>query len=261
MRKTASDPESTRAGAELRRIRREIEEAEQEVARLETERRNFEGRVEKRIGHLADQLASLEAEIRGLELAVEQKRNETLFGKKHGFQDPNYWRNWADSESDDRDAPPDRLEAAEPKIRELYRQLARKYHPDLALDDSDLAFRTEMMTAVNRAFTAGSLAELKALALGVKLPDDIHKSLAAIRPTAQDPAERELAEARRRLRDLRDKIQRHHQHPSVLLSLNVALARAEGQDLLAEMARDLRKKIAHKAVQRDFLRSQLDASD
>jgi DnaJ-class molecular chaperone len=58
------------------------------------------------------------------------------------------------------EAPPKPLSpATEAKIKKLYRQLARSFHPDLASDDADRAYRTDKMTAVNDAYAARSMAE------------------------------------------------------------------------------------------------------
>jgi len=48
------------------------------------------------------------------------------------------------------DTPRDK--AAEQRI---YRQLARKYHPDLSRTAVEIAYRTEMISAVNIAYASG----------------------------------------------------------------------------------------------------------
>jgi curved DNA-binding protein CbpA len=39
--------------------------------------------------------------------------------------------------------------------KRLYRELARRFHPDLGQTALEIAYRTEMMTAVNKAYAAG----------------------------------------------------------------------------------------------------------
>ena len=46
--------------------------------------------------------------------------------------------------------------------------------------------------------------------------------------------------------------------PIVQLNLEAKLARRQGRSLLSEMANDLRRKLARKKAERDYLKSQLD---
>jgi hypothetical protein len=47
----------------------------------------------------------------------------------------------------------------------------------------------------------------------------------------------------------------------VKLSLDVKLARHQGRDLLGEMQAELQYKVARKLAERDYLRSQISASE
>ncbi|WP_149547968.1 J domain-containing protein [Streptomyces marokkonensis] len=59
--------------------------------------------------------------------------------------------------------PPQRVRPGE-EARRLYRELARKAHPDLAQEDKERARREEFITRVNAAYARGSEAELRELA-------------------------------------------------------------------------------------------------
>jgi hypothetical protein len=56
--------------------------------------------------------------------------------------------------------------------KRLYRELARRFHPDLGRTAVDIAYRTEMMAAVNNAYTAGDAQALYDLA-GELDPQDV----------------------------------------------------------------------------------------
>jgi hypothetical protein len=59
--------------------------------------------------------------------------------------------------------PPQRVRPSD-EARKLYRELARKAHPDLAPDDSERARREEFITRVNAAYARGDEALLRELA-------------------------------------------------------------------------------------------------
>jgi hypothetical protein len=59
--------------------------------------------------------------------------------------------------------PPERVRPSE-EARKLYRELARKAHPDLAQEDGERARREEFITRVNEAYARGDAARLRELA-------------------------------------------------------------------------------------------------
>jgi hypothetical protein len=59
--------------------------------------------------------------------------------------------------------PPQRVRPGE-EARKLYRDLARKAHPDLAQEDSERRRREEFITRVNAAYARGDASELRELA-------------------------------------------------------------------------------------------------
>ncbi|CAL9514054.1 hypothetical protein [Streptomyces sp. NPDC090994] len=59
--------------------------------------------------------------------------------------------------------PPQRVRPSE-EARKLYRELARRAHPDLAQEEGERARREEFITRVNAAYARGDAAELRRLA-------------------------------------------------------------------------------------------------
>jgi len=142
-------------------------------------------------------------------------------------------------------------------LKQLYRQLARRFHPDLALDEADRAYRTDMMMAINAAYTAGNLEALERLA---NEPD----SISGIPQTPGELAaalEHEVERCRLRLREIGEELSTLERHHSARLMRRAEQAEARGRDLLAELAADLRHRIAEKLVERDVLETQLDEID
>jgi hypothetical protein len=246
---------------EIQGVRQEILAAEADLTQRMTEIYRFEAEVDRRLGRWIDELAELEAQIASSLETVEKLREQRIFGSAYTF-DQRAAPSSAEkppTEAPQAPRPVERVDTRK-ELRSLYRQLARRYHPDLAVNEADRAERTQHMAAVNRAFTAGNLPELKAMLIGAKTPS-LQDAQPAAGPQPAPELQRlqdELATLKRRLKQARQQIDGLHLHPSVKLSLDVKLARREGRDLLGEIARDMKKKVARKKVERDFLKSQLD---
>jgi chromosome segregation ATPase len=214
----------------------------------------FEFEFEARVGHLWDRLDALETEIERYQDRIQMMRKGYLSVERQ------YRRAWQAPPGSAPRPPAQPLSPAnETQLKRLYRQLARRYHPDLAADDAERAFRTERMAAINDAYAARSLTELEALAAesGAAIPAGRVQSgqtEAHMIQALQD----QLARCQHRLRQIEDELRGMHRRPSVQLSLEVKVARRQGRDLLGEMATELEAKIARKTAERDMLKVQFD---
>jgi hypothetical protein len=139
-------------------------------------------------------------------------------------------------------------------LKQLYRQLARRFHPDLALHETDRAYRTDLMMAVNAAYAAGDMAALERLATE---PDSISREPATLEELAI-ALQREVDRCRRRLAEIAGEMATLESHDSARLLKRAERAAADGRDLLAELAADLRRRITEKMVERDILETQLE---
>jgi len=245
--------------SELAQVRDQLIEAEAELTDRMAEVNAFAFEFEARVGHLYDTLESLERDIQRYQERIATLRNKQIFGSAHIPVDSQFKRAWESPRPSAPTPPPQPLDAAnEGEIKRLYRQLARRFHPDLALDEIDRARRTEKMTAINDAYAARSLVELIALAgeLGPGSDDLI--------PPGQTETQmlqvlkEELFRCRRRLEKIDKELRNIRYLPSVEFSIEVKMARRQGWDLLGEISEDLEKRIARKTVERDMLKMQFD---
>jgi chromosome segregation ATPase len=248
-------------GEQLTRLRAALEGAQADLIEAEAQLADelagvnaFEFEFEARVGHLWDRLDDLEAEIERYKDRIQMMRKGYLSVERQ------YRRAWQAPPPSAPTPPAEPLSpASEAQLKRLYRQLARRYHPDLATDDADRAYRTEKMAAVNDAYAARSMTELETLA-----QEPAPFILTGQAGTGQTEAQLvqalqgQLARCQRRLRQIEAELQSLHQRPSVQLSLEVKVARRQGRDLLGEMATDLEAKIARKTVERDMLKAQFD---
>jgi Mg2+ and Co2+ transporter CorA len=89
--------------------------------------------------------------------------------------------------------------------KRLYRQLVRKFHPDLGLTAVEIAYRTDMMTAVNIAHEQQDVQALYDLA-GELDPIEVAE-IASIRSSEIRDLRRQLLESRRRRRRARRRLE------------------------------------------------------
>ena len=145
------------------------------------------------------------------------------------------------------------------ELKRLYRQLARRFHPDMGAGDEERAFRTQMMMAINAAYAAGDLARLKELALE---PD-----LTNVDTYANDDEQmvnfllRELARLQRRLSEIQEELALVQGKKNYRLMQQARRAEEKGKDWLAEMRAKMQEEIAQKLVERDVLRHELEIQE
>jgi hypothetical protein len=256
-------------------IQLELQAAEAELADLNKHLRTFEAQVDARLGNWLDQLSELNAETEQLNEQLRHIREENLFGadlmKYHDGAPQPGRPTRLDS------LPPQGLQFKQvtsipdnaytisagtplPDIKTLYRRLARRYHPDLARSAADRVQANDQMKAINLAYAAGDLPALMRLA-GLSLPCemDFGQPTALVTGATSKPAD-ELGTTQSRLQDVRRQINQLSNLPIVKLSLDVKLARHQGRDLLHELSAELQYKVARKIAERDYLRSQIEAS-
>jgi len=125
--------------------------------------------------------------------------------------------------------------------KRLYYQLAKLYHPDLAVNDEDRTSRTKIMTQVNQAYSRGDMHELnKILKNWEKSPEAIKGSDIA---SELERIERKISQIKGRLTEIEHEIQALKNSNQYNLMVQVNSAHSEGRDLLSEMAQALDEKI------------------
>jgi hypothetical protein len=256
------------AHEKLARLRAELTLAQDDLFEAEARRVDrmaevhaFELEFEARVGHLIDKLAAVEEELNDYLLQIQNLRNERIFGTGYRSVDEQYRRTWH-VPLDSRTKPPDEPlpPASEAQIKKLYRQLARRFHPDLASNETDRSYRTDMMQAVNDAYAARSMVELVALSQEAEISGHLHETASAKTDAEMlDALEQEILRCHRRREEIDRELSNLHNRPSVELSLEVKFAQQRGRDLLAEMAIELEQKIGRKSAERDMIKSQFNS--
>jgi len=243
----------------LRALRAEIEQRQETIARLEQERTDlelelaaFEVVYNAEVKPLQDELNAVDRSIeeyearnrlvrlRGSQLSPTQLEAEVelRLGKSSaptfsqaGSTDyvRGKWENVPQTE-------PDVVTKAE--LKSLYRELAKRFHPDLAAEGLEREARTARMAEINEAYARRDMASLRRAASESGTQPQLPPTLAELL------AERDRLDAL--IVRLRQDIAELNRDPLMLLKIDVALARHSRQDLLAKMATELRIKLVER---------------
>jgi hypothetical protein len=245
----------------------EVVEAEVRLAEELTAVNAFEFKLRAGVRQLMNRLDELAAQIADLRKQL-RHHYDFAFGDdgdwsyqhvEEAFHEPRLDYNdyrYHNSIPEPQDGRLDEDQAAE--LKHLYRQLARRFHPDMGVGADDRLYRTQLMMAINAAYAAGDLERLKELALEPDLTD-----LDAIANDEQliDFLLRELARLQRRLAEIKDELVSVHAKKHYRLMQQAHRAEEKGQDWLAEMKAQLQEEIARKLVERDVLQEELELQE
>lgn len=242
---------------EIERKREQVARLEQECADLQLEVAAFEQIYNVGVKPLQTELDEVELHIaeyelrnellrfRGNQLSASQLEAEVelRLRARHAqtetdFSPPPHARTkWEEAQAAQATASePDTITKVE--LKSLYRELAKRFHPDLAADDRERETRGERMAEINAAYARGDLQSLRHAAgesyVQPKLPPTLAELL----------AERDRLDAL--IVRLRQDIAELNRDPLMLLKIDAALARHDGRDLLAEMATDLHIRLVER---------------
>jgi len=234
---------------ELRGLREELAQRQDRVAELETdiaetqmELDRFERKFENKLGPLQNRLQALKAEYDKKKRLAEHKAQWK--NKEDSFQIPEdvreqFRKTWKQSEP----APiveQELDETTKEELKNVYRSLAKRFHPDLVIDPIEKKRRAGIMVAVNDAYASKDLASLMVLA---KSEDWVEAQTDKSRDEEVSDLRSEIVRLNGLLVELEKRLLDLVNSSRVKLMLDVSMAANSGRDLLAEMALDLQKEI------------------
>jgi len=220
--------------AELKAAQEELRAAEAELATEQAAVNAFRMHARLMLDDLADAITALLAEKQSLLTRLELERQAT-----EDAEDPLGPNAEPQPLPDDMEdlmlpTPTARDKAAE---KRLYRELARRFHPDLAEGAAELAYRTTVMTAVNAAYTAGDTQTLYDLA-GELEPDEL-RELAGIESHELRQLRERILRCRRRRRKVARQLQVLREDKTARLWRKAREMRDQGEDWWTAVRRDL----------------------
>ncbi len=143
-----------------------------------------------------------------------------------------------------------------PELKKLYREVAKKIHPDLATDDDERRRRQHLMAEANQAYEDGDLEKLQVILHDWQSSPESIKgegiSFELIRII------RQIAQSRERLKVIQAEIEVLEQTELYQLKTKVIEVKESGKNLLAEMAAQLDTQINNAKKELEKLKVKLN---
>ncbi|MDX2160867.1 MAG: hypothetical protein SF162_06035 [bacterium] len=231
-----------------------------EIADLERELAAFQERYDKIITPMQRRLDVIREAIDDLHKTRRKQRGDlyepdwSSIAPGYIPVEEQYRRAWAKPEADPpsasaRPAPAPPTAAAE-RLKRIYRDLARRFHPDLAPTPEERARRTTIMSHINAAYTARDFDALNAIADhpadALDSPLDV-LTLRALRQQAET-----LSASVVLLKQERDEML---YGAMMKLKIDDKLAALKGRDLLRERRAEMERDYDHLLAELDALRA------
>lgn len=226
--KTPEEIELGLKRCELANVQCQLAEQENVFFALRSEIRTFEQRYEQILGGRIGELEDLEWQLNGLlGRGDEMPAGETIRSEENFSQ----FRHRTDLLDDD--GEPER-HAPQKSLKNLYREVAKAIHPDLAADEEERLRRQELMSVANHAYDVGDRKTLEDILCdweqGPELISGMDVAMELVRVI------RQIARARQNIHAALLQIEELKQTDIYRFKLRVDEAQADGIDLLAEMA-------------------------
>jgi hypothetical protein len=231
------DAELDQKRAELAELETRLSELEFQLLNLKIELAEFETLYFARVGSLYAELDEIEAEI-AERAAQREPTDPRVAAEAHEARARAKESARAVEEAPKEATPKQRPET----LRDLYRAVAKRIHPDLAGNDSDRHLRERLMKEANLAYEQGDEAKLRELLEEYEhSPDaicgnDIGAELVRVI--------RRINVARRRIQDIEAALEQLMISDTYKLKIEADSATREGRNTLEELANRLRSKIA-----------------
>ena len=207
----------------------ELAERELRSANLHAELGAFERQYLHFVGLRYAELDELKAKI-SERLAAEQPANERA---RKAAQDARARANETKSVAGDEAEQAPRAFKASPEMKRLFREVAKRIHPDLTSDRDDRAKRQQLMAEANEAYGRGDETQL------TKILTEYECSPEAVKgdgPGAElIRAIRRISQARSRLSEIDAEIQELQRSDLYQLRSRIDEAQIHGRDVLKEM--------------------------
>ena len=247
-RQTPEERELAAKKAELAALEIQLAQRELDVATLRIELHAFEQRYLRIVGVKFAEVDDLEAQI----AEALNRRNPSDETTRQRAEDARAKATESAAAAGAVELAPAEGFKPSDDLRSLYREIAKRIHPDLATDDAERAKRNQLMAEVNRAYADGDEARLRAIL------DEWETSPDAV---TGEGIGAELIRTIRKIHQVQARLAAIEVEVAALSASELAVlkARAEseqmkGLDVLAQMAAQLDEQIVQLRQKRDALK-------
>ncbi|HEY2858474.1 MAG TPA: J domain-containing protein [Terracidiphilus sp.] len=220
---------------ELAQLEAQLADEELALASLKAELAAFEGLYLRRVGVLYSELDDWNArlaELKAERLATPEASSEAAAARAQAEE------SYSAAHSEAAEVQP---VALSPELKKLYREVAKRVHPDTASDDADRTRRERLMKEVNAAYAAGDEDALRRILAGLdSSPDAVQGSGVGadlIRVL------RQLKQIRNRIAQIESEIAEASETEIAKLKAKVDDAAIKGRNLLEEMAATVQGRV------------------
>ncbi|HEX7714976.1 MAG TPA: molecular chaperone DnaJ [Bacillota bacterium] len=240
--------ELNRKQLELTALETELAQRELDLTTLKTELQLFQDRYLKALGDLYSRLDDLQARIA-------QRKGSFHPRDKHIPKEETQTGPKVENTSKDTDTTKTEKTGAKrshhfrptEQLKKLYREVAKRIHPDLAGSEKERTRYQKLMAEANRAYREGDELQLQAL---------LSQSGQPLESPREDEYQIRLGRIERRIGLIRERLKAIDAEIATLecstlyeMRFKVEEAEKKGIDLLAEMASYLRRQIARARVE------------
>jgi len=230
------EEELQRKREELASIRVALAERELELADLRAQLKSFEGRYLRQVGVLYAAMDDLDARVAELEASLEKSTTSRQRAERA--------RRRADDTHEATHGEASKAADFKPSadMKTLFREVAKRIHPDFAKDDADRQRRTRFMAEANEAYSRGDAEALQ------RILDEYSDSSESVQGEGIG-AEliriiRQIAEAKKHIAAIEQELTKLRASQIAKLRNDVEAAEQQGRDLLAELAASVGEQVA-----------------
>jgi chromosome segregation ATPase len=229
------EQEVLRKREELTAIRATLAERELELVDLRSQLAAFEGRYLRLVGALYAELDEWKARISALRARLDPSAATHARAHEAREQARQTYEEAHGKASETHEFTPS------PELRSLFRDVAKRIHPDFCSDGGDLERRTRLMAEANRAYEAGDVEALQ------RILDEYQDGADAVEGEGIG-AEliriiRQISQARERVSAIEQELGTLRESEIALLKRQAEESEQRGRDLLTELAAAVREQI------------------
>jgi hypothetical protein len=234
---TPEERELKRKLAELATLEDKLAQRELDLATLQAELKVFETRYLSVVGIRYAELDEIEAKIAEAQATLNPD-DKTFQEEATNAREQANESAAAAGEAQESDR---RMFESSDELKRLYREVAKRIHPDLSTDKKDYALRQRLMVEANRAYKSGDEEKLRSILNEWERSPDAVKGEGAGADLVR--VIRKIAQVEARLQVIQTTISGLERSELHQLKVKVEKADQKGRDVLAEMTSHLEIKI------------------